>query len=150
MAANDIQPTWMLLLQLRQEAAQAAMDKLATTLQSISDAEEECGGNIPELKMACRLLQAETQPWARGAADAQSAVDFVLQRWPLNAEKAVKQLKNANADTRNIVVLRCLAYCGNPTVRAQFISKCSEAYDVNDLHPHLRASVLLAYQRTGQ
>ena len=129
--------------QMQQKAREDAEAKVAIAVKSIDEAEKACGGHEPDLVAAKNLLQAQTQPLAAGAAQAQRLIHKVLGTCPTEAEKAVKK---ADRDVRDVVVLRCRAECEDPKDRDGFLVKATEAYN-GELDKEVRAQLLLAYHK---
>jgi len=132
----------------RREARADAADKVKAAMASIMYAQQilqACGGDgIADLQRAMELLQADTDPLAQGAAQAQQLVHQVLLNCPAGAQKAVKK---ADRDVRDIVMLRCRAVCANPKDRDDFLHRAAEAYGVGELDKEVHAQLLLSYHK---
>lgn len=132
----------------RREARADAEAKVKAAMESIMYAQQilqACGGDgIADLQRAMELLQADTDPLAQGAAQAQQLVHQVLLSCPAGAQKAVKK---ADRDVRDIVMLRCRAVCCDPKDRDDFLGRAAEAYGGGELDKEVRAQLLLSYHK---
>ena len=136
--------------QLRKQAAEEIPTKKKSAKESIEAAQRLCGGKAGRhnwaFNNAIAALYADTDPPARGAAEAQRLVHKVLQHCVANVEKAVKK---ADRDIRDVVVLQCRASCTDPKDRDLFLDKAKEAYKGAgvELDKEVRAQLLLAYHK---
>ena len=125
----------------RREARADAEAKVKDAMESIMYAQQilqACGGDgIADLQRAMELLQADTDPLAQGAAQAQQLVHQVLLNCPVGARKAVKK---ADRDARDIVMLRCRAECKDPKDRDDYVGRAAAAYGGGELDKEVPAS----------
>ncbi len=132
----------------RREARADAEAKVKPAMESIMYAQDIlqcCGGDgIADLQIVMKLLQADTDPLAQGAAQAQQLVHRVLLNCPAGAQKAVKKV---DRDVRDIVMLRCRAVCCDPKDRDDFLGRAAEAYGGGTLDKEVRAQLLLSYHK---
>ena len=136
----------------RREARADAEAKMKAAMESIMYAQQilqACGGDgIADLQRAMELLQADTDPLAQGAAQAQQLVRQVLSNCPAASQKAVKK---ADRDVRDIVMFRCRAECCDPKDREEFLARAAEAYGGKELDKEewreVRAQLLLSYHK---
>ena len=129
--------------QMRQKAREDVEARVDAAVKYIREAEKACGGHEPDLAQARKVLQAQTPPYAQGAAQAQQLIRKVLGTCPTEAEKAVRK---ADRDVRDIVILRCRACCEDPKDRDGFLVKATEAYN-GELDKEVRMQLLLAYHK---
>lgn len=146
-AANDADMTPQ---ELRKKAAEQVPAMRQKAMKSMDAAQRLCGGQAGRhawvFRNAKEAIQADTDPPARGAAEAQRLVHKVLKNCPDRAEKAVKK---ADRDIRDVVVLQCRAICEDPKDRDLFLQKATEAYKGagGELEKEVRAQLLLAYHK---
>ena len=133
----------------RENACVRAEAKVLEALESITKAGKSlngCGWNLKTMcDKACRRLQAQTEPLALGAAEAERILGVVhstVQRDPV----AKKAIMNAEKDVRDVVVLRCFACVDDPKDRAGFLEILGEAYE-HQLHEDVKEKLLLAYHK---
>ena len=149
-AAFQVPP--VLAERARREARADAEAKMKAAMESIMYAQQilqACGGDgIADLQRAMELLQADTDPLAQGAAQAQQLVRQVLSNCPAASQKAVKK---ADRDVRDIVMFRCRAECCDPKDREDFLARAAEAYGGKELDNEewreVRAQLLLSYHK---
>ena len=132
----------------RREARADAEANVKAAMESIIYAQQilqaSGGDGIADLQRAMELLQADTDPLAQGAAQAQQLVHQLLLNCPAGAQRAVKK---ADRDMRDIVMLRCRAVCIDPKDRDDFLGRAAEAYGGGELDKEVRAQLLLSYHK---
>lgn len=126
-----------------QQMLKDADDKVPEALAALHAAELALGRDDLDLQAARRMLQERTMPPARGAAGAERLVHQMLSICPRSAEKAIKQAK---LHIRNILVLRCRAFCPDPKDRKAFEEKIIEAFE-GDVDLDKRSQLLQAYHK---
>jgi chemotaxis protein histidine kinase CheA len=127
---------------MRQLALDGVEATLQEALQNIDEADEACGGNVPNLHEARRLLQAETTPLASGAAEAQRLMHDTIARCHPDVRRAIKK---ADRYVRDVVVIRARVCCEEPD-RECFLRNVFEAYNYQ-VPEFVRAQLLHAYHK---
>ena len=113
---------------------------------SIKAAERLCCDPPSELEEARGRLETATDPFPKGAVDAERLVDRARHKWSMNGQMAVRAMKKASRDLRDLVVTRCQACSEEPKNRDSFLIKVAEAY--GDAFNHdVRAKILMAYHK---
>ncbi len=132
----------------RREARADAEAKMKAAMESIMYAQQilqDCGDDgIADLQLAMELLQADTDPLAQGAVQAQQLLHQVLLTSPAGAQKAMKK---ADRDARDIVMLRCRAVCCDPNDRDEYLGRAAAAYGGGELDKEVRSKLLLSYHK---
>ena len=107
-----------------------------------------CGGyGIADLQHAVALIEAITDPWAQGAAQAQQLVHQLVHRCPTDAEAAMKK---ANRDTLDLVMLRCREVCHNHRDRNEFLALAAEAYGMPTNICHIQERLIHSCHKYGK
>ena len=123
----------------RREARADAEAKMKAAMESIMYAQQilqDCGDDgIADLQLAMELLQADTDPLAQGAVQAQQLLHQVLLTSPSGVQKAMKK---ADRDARDIAMLRCRAVCCDPKDRDEYLGRAAAAYGGGELDKEVR------------
>ena len=157
---NIIDGSVVTLVRVPNPAMDDAEKQLAQALASIEEAELVFGEGadspeLADLHLAKQMLLAHgaanaqgtwTHPLARGAANAEGHIRHAIQTAEDRDIVPMRALKQANRDTRDLVVHLCRAVCRCPADRDEFIEHLKAAYD-GDLPNDLRAQLLMSYHK---
>jgi hypothetical protein len=135
--------------EMRIKAKKEAEAKVKKALASINAAEKACGGLFAdEFKLAREKLRACMDPLATGAA----AAERIIRKIMMNCfcAKAMKALKKADRDLRDVVVLQCCSRCEDPKDRDAFVELGKQTYGGEFEDKEHRAQLLLAYDKVGR
>ena len=111
---------------------------------------------LSEIKAAERWLREKTHPIARGAAMANKCINRVLQSDIVMGEDCLqpmgeltRDLKKADRDTRDVMVMLCRGMSVDETSRGEFIKHAEESYGAQ-LGKDLEGRLFQSYHKNAR